>query len=148
MRELSLVSVFAFVNLVSATVCPAQPQASTKCLAYEPTIVKLVGTLVRETFPGPPNYANVQKGDRPETYWLLKLAHPVCVEADKTDDSVNRAQMEIRMIQLVFTDSTGYKKYKDLVSKEVVATGKLFGSISGHHHTSVLLTVGELTRAQ
>jgi hypothetical protein len=140
--------VLASVKLFSATICPAQPQASTKCLSYEPAVVKLTGTIVQETFPGPPNYESVQSGDQAETYWILELARPVCLEASSPDETVNRAQTDIRRIQLVFTDSTGYKRYKNLVSKEVVAAGTLFGSNSGHHHTAVLLTVVGLTRAR
>ncbi|WP_350304221.1 hypothetical protein [Photorhabdus viridis] len=29
----------------------------------------LDGTLLRITYPGPPNYENVENGDIPETYW-------------------------------------------------------------------------------
>jgi hypothetical protein len=145
-KPVGAVFAFALVNLILATVCAAQQHPSTECLSYEPTVVKLTGTIVRETFPGPPNYQSTREGDQPETYWILKLASPVCVDAAKTDD-VNRAQADVRSIQLVFPDNAGYKKYKDLISKEVVATGTLFGSISGHHHTAVLLTVKELTKA-
>jgi Domain of unknown function (DUF4431) len=51
-------------------------------------------------------------------------------------------------MQLVFMDGNGYQNYKDVVAKNVVATGTLFGSISAHHHTRVLLTVKKLIKAQ
>jgi hypothetical protein len=143
-----LVSIVAF-SLALPAVCAAQHQASTKCLAYEPAVVKLTGTVVRQTLPGPPNYESVRDGDQPETYWVLKLARPICVEADKTDDmGVNRAQEHIKSLELIFNDHAAYKKYKDLVLKEVVVTGTLSGSHTGHHHVDVLLTVENLTKAK
>jgi hypothetical protein len=38
-----------------------------------------------------------------------------------------------------------YAAYKELVGKRVVASGTLFGAITGHHHTPVLLTVRTLS---
>jgi hypothetical protein len=134
------------LGLGLAFVGSAQPSAETRCLGYEPAVVKLTGTLTRETFPGPPNYESVRDGDKPETYLILNLAHPVCVDADKTDTGLNPAQKDIRRVQLVFTGTTGDAKYKDFVSKEVVATGTLFAAQTGHHHTPVLLTVKNLAR--
>ncbi len=34
------------------------------CLSYEPTEVRLTGTISRKTFPGPPNYQSIRKGDK------------------------------------------------------------------------------------
>lgn len=130
-----------------STGCFGQSEARTNCLSYEPTVVKLSGTLIRKTFPGPPNYASVSRGDKPETYWLLNLPQPVCVDQDKTSADLNPAQKDVRVIQLVVPQKF-YKKYKQLVGKKIIATGTLFGEFTGHHHTSVLLTVIDLTKAE
>jgi hypothetical protein len=37
------------------------------CRSYEPTIVDLHGTLIREAFAGPPNFTDIRKGDEAET---------------------------------------------------------------------------------
>lgn len=37
-----------------------------QCLEYEPSSVSLVGTIVRRTYPGRPNYESIKKGDEPE----------------------------------------------------------------------------------
>jgi hypothetical protein len=109
--------------------------------------VKLTGTLIRQTFPGPPNYESVRKGDRAETVWLLVLASPVCVDVDKGDPELNPAKSGVSRIQLEVGAGV-YKKYKGLVGTRVVATGTLFAEISGHHHTPVLLTVSTLAKAE
>lgn len=102
---------------------------------------------MRKTYPGPPNYASVAHGDRPETYWFLSLSAPVCVDEDKLDPLLNPAQENIRTVQLVL-DPEMYKKYKTLVGKQTVATGTLFGEHTGHHHTPVLLTVSSLAETK
>jgi hypothetical protein len=103
--------------------------------------------LIRKTFPGPPGYESVRDGDRPETYWLLDLPQPICLNVDKYNPDVNFAQQNVRRVQLVL-DPSFYKRYKDLVGKRVVATGTMFAGHTGHHHTAALLTVSGLTRAK
>jgi Domain of unknown function (DUF4431) len=110
--------------------------------------VKLSGTLVRKTFPGPPNYESNRRGDQREVYWLLVLSRPTCVDQSKTDPDIDIANKDIQSVQLVFLDPGYYKRDKNLAGKRVVATGTLFGAISGHHHTPVLLTVASLKKAE
>jgi hypothetical protein len=76
----------------------------------------------------------------------MVLSDPICVDQDKMDPDLNRAQKDIHKIQLVFRNADRYKSQKDLVGKRVVANGTLFGSHTGHHHTPVLLTVSTLTK--
>lgn len=125
----------------------APMQNAPDCLSYEPSIVRLTGTIVRETFLGAPNYASVEHGDKPEVYWLLNLSRPICVRADETEP-LNSEQKDVLRIQLVFPDASVYKTKKELVGKNVVAEGTLFGSHTGHHHTRVLLTVRNLRKAE
>ena len=68
----------ALLVLTSSSVGQTTPQS--ECLSYEPSVVTLSGTLVRKTFPGPPNYDSVKKGDKPETVWFLDLREDVCVK--------------------------------------------------------------------
>ena len=112
-------------------------QATQDCLSYEPATVTLKGKITRTTFAGPPNYESIKKGDEPETYWILHLTSTVCVSGDEPEKNVSD-------IQLVFIDDKQYARYKDLLGKQVVANGKLFHAISGHHHTNVLLKVEEI----
>ena len=117
------------------------------CLSYEPSVVQLKGAIVRKTFPGPPNYENIERGDKAEEAWLLVLSEPICMRQDKKDPDLNPAQQDIRQIQLVFSDASPYKIHKELVGKKVVASGTLFGAQTAHHRTPVLLTVKTLATA-
>lgn len=138
------ISIFGvLVMLMNSAVCVGQTTTRAGCLSYEPSVVTLEGKLTQKTFPGPPNYANIHKGDAPETYWFLSLEHPVCVDEDPTSEHVNNAQKEVRLVQLV-VDQQIYKRSTGLIGKHVVTTGTLFGGINGHHHTPVLLTVTTL----
>ena len=117
------------------------------CVSYEPSVVQLKGKIVRKTFPGPPNYESIKRGDKAEKFWLLVLSQPICVQQDKKDPDANPAQQDIRQIQLVFGDANAYEIHKELVGKNVVASGTLFGAHTGHHRTPVLLTVRTLEKA-
>ncbi|HEY1470325.1 MAG TPA: DUF4431 domain-containing protein [Candidatus Acidoferrum sp.] len=139
----------AFVLLVALLFEPValNSQNPAACLLYEPSVVQLRGTIIRKTFPGPPNYESVERGDKPEVYWLLVLSEPICVEQDSKDPDLNPAQGDVRRIQLVFLDAKAYQTDKELVGKKVIASGTLFGEHTGHHHTPVLLTVKTLKKA-
>jgi len=113
------------------------------CKSYGPAKVALHGKLVQKTYPGPPNYADVRGGDKAETYWLLKLDSPLCVDADKAEPDLNPRQEDVRVVELVLNEDA-YAKYREFVGKRVVATGSLFGAHTGHHHTPVLLTVSDI----
>ena len=89
------------VVLCSGCLCSGQNNSSSACLTYEPSTVKIIGTLTRKTFPGPPNYESVRKGDRAETSWFVELRSPVCVLEDKIDPDLNPSQGKVKEIQLV-----------------------------------------------
>ena len=116
------------------------------CRSYEPAVVTLHGSLIRKTFPGPPNYSDIHKGDRAETYFLLNLDSPICLDMDKSDPDLRPSQKNVRTVQLVLEEGT-YERFKPLLGKKVVASGSLFAAHTGHHHTPVLLTVANLEQA-
>ena len=113
--------------------------AQATCLRYEPDTVAVTGTLVRKTFPGPPNYESVQGGDAPETGFYLELNPPACTVASRdsmdTDDTTER---DVRLIQLVL-DAGGYARLRPLLGRSVTLRGSLFHSFTGHHHATLLL---------
>lgn len=112
------------------------------CLNYEPDSVALTGTIKRKTFPGPPNYQSVAKGDEPEVVWVLYLKRPICVRGDNE----NEGERNVSTIQLVFTDPGQYQRYRSLLGQPVSVEGKLFHAQTGHHHTDVLMTVGNIKK--
>jgi len=125
----------------------AYSQSGKSCLSYGPTVVELTGILISRTYPGPPNYESIKPGDEPETSWLLVLRWPVCVDQGDPGDLINVAKKGIRRIQLAL-DEDAYDKYHRLLGKRVVATGTLYGSVTAHHKTPVLLEVHTLAKAK
>jgi hypothetical protein len=136
-------ALIAATVLVSTNSAMGQSTSLSPCLSYEPAVVTLSGTLVRKTFPGPPNYKSVKKGDKPETSWFLDLPESVCVNEDKTEPDLNPKQSGIHEIQLVLQPEQ-YQRHKGMVGRQVLATGTLFGEHTGHYHSPVLLTVRTL----
>lgn len=119
------------------------PSGNAGCVQYEPEPVVLRGVIRRTTFPGPPNYESVADGDAPETYWVLHLEQPICVNASA--DPFNEARSDVRQLQLVLSSTDdGYQRYRALLGGKVQARGTLFGAHTGHHHTDVLLSVRDL----
>ena len=122
----------------------AQPN---EILRYEPTEVKVSGTIARQVFPGPPNYEDITNGDEPEPCWILNLKQPVDVAASQPPDIIDRAQKNVRVMHLAFhiLNAKSYDDFRGLLGKPVVVTGQLFGAHTGHHHTDVLLNVRDIT---
>jgi hypothetical protein len=107
------------------------------CLSYDAAGVQLTGMISRKTFPGPPNYESVRRGDEPETYWILHLAKPICTTASADSD----AESNVTEIQLILPPKY-YAHFKKLLGrKDVMVVGQLMHAISGHHHTPVLVEV-------
>jgi hypothetical protein len=133
--------------LVLALPHPGHAAPGGYCADYGPAIATLVGTLSKETVPGPPNYDSIHKGDKPEIYWFIKLVRPLCVHEDKADPNDNPAQQDVAEVQLVL-DQKAYDKYRGLLRTKVVASGTLFGALTAQHYTPVLLEVTALARWQ
>lgn len=107
-------SVRAFVFAYCAFIpwsSPSVAQQEQHCLSYEPTVVKLTGTIISKTYPGPPEYESIRHGDEPETYWLLSLCKPICVNEQEVEKDPDPAQTNVRKIQLVFSSARAYKTY-------------------------------------
>lgn len=143
---------FAYILtiLVSCTAHTPKTQTSDleeKCLNYEPERVQLEGQLYKKSFPGPPNYTDVRKGDEEEVYWLLKTTIPFCVNENEKiwgEKLTNQSD-----VQLVIGSETGFYKTKhSLLNKNVFVTGTLIPQITGHHKTEVLIDVQSLDEAK
>lgn len=113
-------------------------------LGYDDTY-KVEGKLIRLTFPGPPNYENIAKGDAAETGFYLQLSPSLCVHAQNyySDLESPLKNWEATLIQLVLDDS-GYARLKSSVGKKVQVSGNMFESETGHHHAPVLLNVAKI----
>lgn len=136
---MTLIPLILFIALRSAST----PVVVEPCLTYESQTVVLTGTMKRHTFPGPPNYESVVKGDAAEIVWVLHLAKPVCVSANNDSEE----EKNVSDLQLVFEEGQKqYDRYRRLLGRRVSVTGTLFHAQTGHHHARVLLTVQEITK--
>ena len=81
-------------------VFPAASSAQWNCVRLEGDTVDLPGNIVRRILPGPPNYASIKAGDRPDTVWVLRLRRSLCMN----DGSAK--PVRIPEVQLQFTDGT------------------------------------------
>lgn len=139
------VALLASALLIAPTALSGQTSPQSHCLSYEPAVVTLSGTLVRKTFPGPPNYESVKKGDKPETNWFLELSAGLCLNEDPTQPDLNPKHSGVHEIQLIL-EPKQYQQYEDMVGREVIARGSLVGEHTAHHHTPVLLIVHSLDK--
>lgn len=103
------------------------------CLHYGPEKVQLTGRLYQKSFPGPPNYEDINKGDKKETYWFIKLSKPRCVENLK-----NQADMQV----IIFKVRNRLRE--GMTGKFALLKGELFPQTTGHHRTEALITVDSI----
>jgi hypothetical protein len=139
--------IILFITMIfTNTCCPGANASQETKVNYEPEVVKLIGTVEKQTFPGPPNYESTSNGDRPETSWILHLKSPIEVVADKTSELNSQDERNVAELQLVFLDDAGESRKLLKKGATILATGTLFHSHTGHHHTHILLTVRELSQ--
>jgi hypothetical protein len=89
------------------------------CLRYGR--VTLTGTLVRQTYPGPPDYEDVTKGDEPRVIWVLLLETGICVVDPDARYPREHYQREIQLV----VRSDQYTLYRSLLGKRIDVTGDL-----------------------
>jgi hypothetical protein len=120
---------------------PTTAAPNEECLPYAPARVTLSGTLISKTFPGPPNFRSIEKGDEPETFWILALEQPICTTA--SGDFSNPACEGVSTLQLLFSNGDSL-----LLNRKVRATGSLFSATTAHHHTRVMLQIASMEPAE
>src|SRR5262249_7685267 len=111
------------------------------------------GTIVSESYPGPPHFESLSRGDRPEKFWFLLLQQAGCIAPDPRDPDMNPGEKKITKIQLVFpgVDDPGDlaigATIQKLTGRPPRVSGTLFGAQRPNEHTAVLLTVTRIARA-
>ena len=121
---------------MATLVCVACAASAPVVLHYDPALVRLSGTIVFETYFGPPNYGENPDTDSKEQARFLNLDRPVSVEGDPTDELNSESVNDIGRIQLNAEGSLS--RY---LGKHVRISGTLYHSFTAHRHTDVLLTV-------
>jgi len=116
---------------------------------YQPETVDLTGIVQVKTFPGPPNYYDIKKGDVPETCGYLILEHPIDVDlkphVKDEFDGFDELERNVKIIQLV-AHIHGHKDWDFIkTGKHVRVIGKLFHSFTGHHHAKILVMIDTIS---
>ena len=119
-----------------------QSNPTSECLSAG-SVVTLRGKFVRGTFPGPPNYKSIRKGDKPEVRLLLELPSPACINDGTAKPDQSRMQKQVRRIELVL-ERERYAAYYELLDRKVIAKGELSTTGALHPVTPAYLTVREL----
>ena len=123
--------------------------AANRAYHYEPENVVLSGKIERQTFPGPPNYEDIKTGDQIETGWYLRLDEMIDVNTSKQDTDPNaESEKDIKVLQLAFNPDGPARKTEAETGKRICLRGHLFHSLTGHHHSRVLLWVDEVLKVK
>jgi hypothetical protein len=128
----------SIIILVSLLVVTSVHAADT--YKFEPSVVTLVGKLVKKEFHGPPGYGEDPKHDKKENASILLLNHPIKVVAEKSDQ-FNETRDNVKEIQLINVKRIALSQF---FHKNVKVTGKLSSAITGHHHTDVLIEINDI----
>ncbi|MCB4755452.1 MAG: DUF4431 domain-containing protein [Elusimicrobia bacterium] len=128
-----------FIILLIPHLILANSNGPTPCIPYEPAIVELEGVLKRETSINPDL---APPWNRPQSYWVLDLQKPICVEPGR-DELGFAGASGITQVQLVVSPEQ-YKQYKKRAGMSVKARGSLFVAHTAHHFTDVLLSVDKI----
>lgn len=111
------------VLLLSATACPGSVAA--ECLRYG--VVSLTGRLVQQTYPGPPDYQSVTKGDEPLVIWILQLDRGICVAGSGSSYPSAYREREIQVVLGTdqYARADEYAQYRHLLGEKITVTGRL-----------------------
>jgi hypothetical protein len=139
---------FQNLSLLTAVLIGTGTLANAACIdVRQKEPLAFNGTLNYQIFPGPPNYEDVKKGDKPEPAYVIKLNSPICATGDEFLDG----KETFDRVQLLMDDSsqsgrTLWQSLRLLDGKGVTVTGKAgFGAQTGHHHAPLLMTLVSIT---
>ncbi|MDR2963676.1 MAG: DUF4431 domain-containing protein [Bacteroidales bacterium] len=115
---------------------------------YEPEVSIITGTIIVETFFGPPGYGENPQTDSKEEAYILLLESPINVlstidESEREEGDGDFTKYNVAKIQLASTAGVLFANY---TNQQVIVTGTLFSAISGHHHTDVLMDVQNIEK--
>jgi hypothetical protein len=96
-----------------------------QCLYYGD--VSLTGRLVQQTYPGPPDFESVTKGDAPLVIWILQLDVGVCITSYSASYPNVYDQREIQLVlgNDQYARTAAYAEYRYMLGKKVTVTGTL-----------------------
>ena len=116
--------------LLSTIACSGSVAA--ECQRYG--IVSLTGRLVQQTYPGPPDYESVTKGDQPLVIWILQMDRPICVAGLNSSypsaysgypSAYGEREIQVVLGADQYAGAGEYAQYRYLLGKRITVTGRL-----------------------
>ena len=102
----------------------------------------LTGRLVQQTYPGPPDFRSVTKGDEARVIWILQLDRGICVISSNPSYPNAYGQKEVQLVlgtdQYARTDR--YAQYRHLLGQEITVTGTLMPGGAKYEKRYVMAT--------
>lgn len=119
--------------LLTATALVIVHAAQASCLDYGPA--SLTGTVVRQSYAGPPDYESTTRGDRPIVIYVLQLDYTLCVADSRV------VGLGTRELQLEWSGGDP----ATLLGKKVTVTGELIRG-GARHDKRFVIVASDITR--
>jgi hypothetical protein len=128
--------------MLCALAVPLTGPAWGACVDIKSPDLSFAGTLGFRIFPGPPNFADVRKGDTPEPAYLLKLDQPICASGD----AALASEGSFDQIELLPDHSGAGRQLsatlRHLLGQRVSVAGKsALAASTAHRHAPLMLAI-------
>ena len=99
--------------------------AAAECLRYG--VVNLMGRLVQQTHPGPPDYESPARGDEARVIWIVQFDRGVCIAGSYSSYPLAYSEREIQLVLGADQYARTYQhaQYEHLLGQKIVVTGRL-----------------------
>jgi hypothetical protein len=105
--------------------------------------VRLSGSLTHKAFAGPPNYVDSRHGDARESVPVLSLSAPLCVRREEVPGERRVRPARLKAVQVLDVHEQLAGDARRHCARRCSLTGRLVEAESGHHHTPVVLELGD-----
>ena len=136
LATVKLLAVFLLVfspQIKSKAAVANNVNSSNHILEYEPKEVRLEGVLRAHKSYGAPNYDETSPLEK---WYSLYLKSPINVL--KKDNMYHPGENNVKEVQLILVFNNNYD-FNRLLGRTLIIDGTLSHSITGHHHTDILL---------
>ncbi len=124
------------LGLLASQLNGQQRRVPKSCVPDSSERATLTGVLELRTYPGPPNYEDTTRGDKPETGLYLRLDGYACTPAPGDTVGVC-SQADLAWVQLIL-DVGEYRHARRELGKHVSLAGVVGPAETGHHHTVLI----------
>lgn len=108
--------------------------------------VNVTGTLSIETFPGPPGFESIKKGDEKTNEIILhvdKISRLHCIkDTDLYDEKIDYKYNDDtwgEYMEIISNSNDDFLRYKKMVGKTVTFSGRVILASSPYHYTQALI---------